>query len=249
MNIVAVLKQVADPRQAALGPGAVTSPFDEVALEEALLLKEDVGASVTAVGLDEPGVDEALSRATALGAARTVKLTGAGAGGAAGGWLDSHRRAATLAGWLRTEDYDLVLAGVQAPDDLDGQVPGLLAGLLGHPYASVVVEVEPGEGSVAVTQEFAGGGLSRLQLPLPAVLGIQATLREPRYVSEMRIRLAGMGSRPEEVPVTAPGEGAGLTIRRTYPPPAAKRAEMLAGDAPAAAQAILDLLRARGLLA
>lgn len=247
-----VLKQVADPRRAAgLGPGAVTSGFDEWALEEALLLKEVAGASVTAVGIDEPGIDEALYRATALGAGRTVKLTGASIPGpGTGGWLDSHRRAAILASWLSTEPYDLILSGVQAPDDLDGQLPGLLAARLGHPWASVVVEVTAGEGSVVVTQEFAGGGLSRLELPLPAVLGIQVSLRDPRYVSEMRIRLAGMGGGVEHVPV-APGaapQGCGLTIRRTFPPPAGKRAELLTGGPEETADAILGLLRSRGLL-
>lgn len=245
-----VLKQVADPqRAAALAPGAVTSPFDEWALEEALLLKEVAGATVTAVGIEEPGMDEALYRATALGAARTVKLTGATAATPGGdGWLDSHRRAAMLAAWLADEPYDLILSGVQAPDDLDGQLPGLLAGYLGHPYASVVVEVEAGEASVVVTQEFAGGGLSRLELPLPAVLGIQVSLRDPRYVSEMRIRLAGMAAGVEHVPVTPPIAGCGLTIRRTFPPPAGKRAEMLDGGPEEVADAILGLLASRGLL-
>lgn len=243
MEIIVVLKQVPRPSQAALMEGEITSPFDQCALEEALLLKEVTGATVSVVGLDEPGMDQALYRATALGASRRVKLTGVPSG-----WIGSHRRAGLLAAWLRTQAYDLILTGVQAPDDLDGQLPGLLAALLGHPFASVVVEVEASEQSVVITQEFGGGGLNRLELPLPAVLGIQVSLRDPRYVSEMRVRLAGMGGGLEEVPVVeGAGQQAGLTVRRTYPPPASKRAHMLDGTEAETAQAILELLRTRGL--
>jgi electron transfer flavoprotein beta subunit len=246
MDVIVALKQVPDPTQGyGLRQGAVTSPFDEWALEEALLLKETVGAAVTVVGLDEPGIEGALYRATALGATRTVKLTGVG-----DGWIGSQRRAQILASWIRTQPYDLVLSGVQAPDDLDGQLPGLLAARLGHPYASVVVGVEPGDASVIVTQEFGGGGLNRLEIPFPAVLGIQASLRDPRYVSEMRVRLAGMGGGLQEVPadLPAPGAGVGLSIRRTFSPPASKRAAMLPGGAGETADAILGLLRTRGLI-
>lgn len=258
MNIIVAIKQVPDPAQGyGLRRGAVTSPFDECALEEALLLKETVGATVTVVGLDEPGIDAALYRATALGATHTVKLTGVG-----DGWIGSQRRARILAAWIRTQPYDLVLSGVQAPDDLEGQLPGLLAEHLRHPYASVVVEVEPGEGSVIVTQEFGGGGLNRLEIPLPAVLGIQVSLRDPRYVSEMRVRLAGMGGGLQEFPAEPPAAGGvagagvgagveagGLSIRRTFSPPASKRAAMLPGGAGETAEAILGLLRTRGLIA
>lgn len=246
MDIIVAIKQVPDPALGfGLRQGAVTSPFDEWALEEALLLKETVGAAVTVVGLDEPGIDEALYRATALGATHTVKLTGVG-----DGWISSQRRAHILASWIRTQPYDLILSGVQAPDDLDGQLPGLLAERLRHPCASVVVAVEPGDGSVTVTQEFGGGGLNRLDIPLPAVLGIQVSLRDPRYVSEMRVRLAGMGGSLQEVPAHLPGPGAGtgLSIRRTFSPPASKRATMLTGGAGETAGAILELLRARGLV-
>jgi len=221
--------------------GFVTSPFDEWALEEALLLKEVAGGTVAVVALDEPDVDQSLYRALALGADRAVKLAGAGG-------VDSHGRARVVASWIRTQPYELVLSGVQAPDDLDGQLTPLLGALLGHPYALVVVGVEPGEGSLVVTQELGGGRLGRLELPLPAVLGIQVSLRDPRYVSDMRIRLAAMGGGVEVVPVEPPAPEAGLTVRRMSTPEASRRAEMLPGSADDAAAAILGLLRARGLI-
>jgi electron transfer flavoprotein beta subunit len=173
-----------------------------------------------------------------------VKLVGTG-----GAWIDSHRRAGIMASWIREQLYDLVLSGVQAPDDLDGQLPALLAASLGHPFASVVVGVEVTDTGVIATQEFGGGRVGRLELVLPAVLGIQGSLRDPRYVSDMRIRLASMGGGIEEVPVDVATPGSGLTVRRVFTPEASRRAAMLPASPDEAADAILGLLRERGLIA
>jgi electron transfer flavoprotein beta subunit len=222
----------------------VASPFDEWALEEALLLKDVTDGWVTVVALDDPGIDQTLYRAIALGADHAVKLVGTGAA-----WIDSHRRADIMASWIREQLYDLILSGVQAPDDLDGQLPALLAAGLGHPFASVVVGVEVTETGVIATQEFGGGRIGQLELVLPAVLGIQVSLRDPRYVSDMRIRLASMGGGIEDVPVDVASAGSGLTVRRVFTPEASRRAEMLPSSPDEAADAILGLLRERGLIA
>lgn len=257
MDSIVVLQQVPDrgspvPITAAGGDLErgqvhwVTNPFDECALEEALLLKEDLGGTVTAVSLEAQGADEALYRALALGATHAAKLTGLGPG-----WVSGLARAEALAHWIRTQAYDVVLTGVQAPDDLDAPLPTLLGALLDHPAATVIVAVERGNElgaeRLVVTQEHSGGRLARLALGLPAVLGIQSSLRDPRYVSEMRIRLASMGGGVETVPVSPSHRG--LLPRRLAPPPAAQRARMLEGGAPDAAAAILGLLRDRGLIA
>ena len=259
MDIIVALKQVPDVSAGvAINDegtdlardrlGFVTNPFDEWALEEALLLKDMTDGWVTVVALDDPGIDHALYRALALGADHAVKLVGTGAA-----WIDSHRRAGIMASWIREQLYDLILSGVQAPDDLDGQLPALLAAGLGHPFASVVVAVEVTETGVIATQEFGGGRVGRIELSLPAVLGIQGSLRDPRYVSDMRIRLASMGGGIEEV--RSDGEtgvataGSGLTVRRVSTPEASRRAEMLPASPHEAADAILGLLRERGLIA
>ncbi len=187
---------------------------------------------MTVVALDDPGIDQALYRALAPGATHAVKLTTAG-----GGWIDSHRRAELIASWIRTQPYDLVVSGVQAPDDVDGQLPVLLAALLGHPHASVVVGVEATDTGVAVIQQFGGGRIGELELPLPAVLGVQVSLRDPRYVSEMRVRLAARGGGVEAVPAAMGTLRSGLTVRRLFRPEASRRAEMLPGTADEAAGA------------
>jgi electron transfer flavoprotein beta subunit len=84
--------------------------WDEQALEEALLLKDQAGATVTAVALDETDVEQSLYSALAKGADRAVKLTGDFDRG-----IPSHERAAILAEYLQAEQYDLVLIGVSDP--------------------------------------------------------------------------------------------------------------------------------------
>jgi len=221
----------------------VLNEFDDQALEQALIVKEAVGGEVTVIALDDPDVDQALYTAMAKGAHKAVKLTGAG-----DGWVSTHARAAALAGWLEGQEYDLVLAGVQAADDLDGQLPALLGARLGLPHASVIVSVEAKPGVARVRQEFSGGLSADVEVRLPAVLGIQAASQAPRYVSISRIRQAMQAGGIEEVASSVPEPAAGLTVRRLYPPEKGSHAEMLSGDATEVAVRIVELLQAKGLV-
>ncbi len=221
----------------------VLSEWDDQALEEALLLKEATGGEVTVVALDDPDIDVTLFTALAKGADRAVKLTGAG-----DGWIDSHRRAAILSAWLSGQPVDLVLAGVQAVDDLDGQLPPLLGSKLGWPHVSVAVGVEGKEGIAQVTQEFGGGTAARLEVRLPAVIGIQASRQPPRYASITRIRQAQQAGGLEEVAAPAVDGGAGLTVRRLFEPEKTGHAEMLTGSVEEIAERILELVRAKGVI-
>jgi electron transfer flavoprotein beta subunit len=221
----------------------VLSEWDAQALEEALLVKDATGAEVVAVGLaSDPDIDQALYTALAKGADAAIKI---GGGGDA---MTTRDRAALLAGYLAGEPVDLVVTGVQAPDDLDGQLPPMLAAHLGLPHASVVVGVEVADGTVSVRQEFAGGRLHELRVSMPAVIGIQAARQAPRYAPISRIRQAMQAGGLREAEATAAAAGPGLTVRRMHRPEAAGHAEMLAGDADEVAGKIADLLRDRGLV-
>ncbi len=128
--------------------------WDEHALEEALLIKEQSGATVTVVALDEIDVDQTLYSALAKGADEAVKFTGAFKGR-----ISSNERAQILAEYLKGERFDLALTGVQTPEDLDGQTSAILAGLLGIPHVAVVIGVEPeGEGLQRVSGNRCRGG-------------------------------------------------------------------------------------------
>lgn len=221
----------------------VLNEFDDQALEEALLVKEATGAEVVVVALDEPDVGQSLYTALAKGADSAIKLTGVPQG-----WLDTHTRAAVLGAWLKGEPYDLVLTGVQAVDDLDGQLASLLGERLGLPHVSVVVRVEVKDASVLVRQEFAGGLATELQVTMPAVIGVQAARQAPRYASITRVRQAMQQGVIAEVPAEAGVAGSGLRVRKLYAPQTAGHAQMLTGSAGEVADEILSLLRAKGVV-
>jgi len=221
----------------------VLSEWDDQAVEEALLVKEATGGEVVVVGFGDPDVELSLYTALAKGADKAVNLTGLGEG-----WIDSHTRAATLAGWLSGQDVDLVLAGVQAVDDLDGQLPALLGPMLGWPHAGVVISVEGKDNTIQVSQEFGGGKSARLEIKLPAVVGVQAARAPARYASITRIRQAQQAGGIEEVTVSPAGSGAGIEVRRLFAPEKAGHAEMLTGSPEDVADRILDLIRSKGLL-
>jgi electron transfer flavoprotein beta subunit len=222
----------------------VLSEWDDQALEEALLVKEATGGEVVVVGLGDPDVELSLYTALAKGADRAVNLTGLGEG-----WVDSHTRAAVLAEWLRGQEVDLVMTGVQAVDDLDGQLPALLGPMLGWPHVAVVIGVEAKDGVAHLSQEFGGGRSARLELRLPAVVGVQAARQPCRYASITRIRQAQQAGGIEEVEATVPaGAGVGISVRRLYAPEKTGHAEMLSGSAEEVADRILELVRSKGLL-
>jgi electron transfer flavoprotein beta subunit len=256
MRIVVLLKQIPDLVEEFEIDGDGTdidrdfltfllNEFDNHALEEALLIKDATGAAVDVVSLDDAEIDQALFTALAKGADRAIKLMGCDS---EENWVDSHTRAAVFAQWLGGETYDLVLTGVQAADDLDGQLAPLLGATLGLPHVSVVVGVDVSDGTARVSQEFAGGVVAELDVTLPAVIGVQAARAEPRYAAISKIRQAQQEGSLDEVDIDPPEAGGGLTVRRMYPPEQTDRAEMLSGSDEEIADRIIDLIRERGLL-
>ena len=222
----------------------VVSEWDAQALEEALLVKDATGAEVVAVGLaSDPDIDQALYTALAKGADSAVKVTGGDAQTTLTG-----DRAALLAGYLTAEPADLVMTGVQAADDLDGQLPPMLAAHLGQPHVSVVVAVEAADGGVTVRQEFAGGRVHELKVDLPAVIGVQAARQAPRYAPISRIRQAMQAGALREVAADPAASAPAPLVRRMFRPEQTSHAEMLTGSADDVAEAIADLLRERGLV-
>jgi electron transfer flavoprotein beta subunit len=226
----------------------VLNEWDAQALEEALLLRDTSGAEVVTVGLaEDPEIDQILYTALAKGADAAVKLTDAsltGASGSAG--IRTADRAALLAGYLAAQPADLVITGVQAADDVDGQLPSTLAALLDLPHVSVVVSVEVAGGSVTVRQEFAAGRSHELHVQMPAVIGIQSARQAPRYVPVTRVKQAVQAGGLTELTVSALVGGGGLVVRRMHRPETIEQAEMLTGNAADVADQIVSLLRARG---
>lgn len=256
MDIAVVLRQVPDLIEPLELDGAgtaidlsaasfVLNESDDHALEQALLLKESCGGTLTAVALDFGNAEEALHAAAAKGADRLIRIS----------WSDDQypppRTAAHLyAEVIRPLAAELILVGVSAHNELDGVVPPFLALSLGVPYAGVIRGVQPAAAAdgVEVCKEFPGAVMACLQIRKPAVLGILGAEQPPRYVPVSRLRAAAKSARIEdaETPITASEPL--LTVRRLYPPETSGRAEMLGGSVEEIADRIADLLTERGLL-
>jgi electron transfer flavoprotein beta subunit len=228
----------------------VPGEWDSQALEEALLLKDAIGAEVVAVGLaDDPEIDQILYTALAKGADVAVKLadaSGAALSGPAG--IRISDRVALLAGYLQAQPADLVISGVQSADDLEGQLPPTLAALLDLPHVSVAASVEVDGDSAIVRQEFSGGRSHELQVNMPAVIGVQSARQPPRYAPISRIKQAMQTGELTEVTVSLPATGERAVVRRMHRSETNGQAEMLTGNAGAVADQIVALLRARGLV-
>lgn len=253
MELVVLLKQVPDLAEEleidASGTdlardwlSLVTSEWDEYALEEALQLRDLVGGSVTCLALDTGSIDELLATCLARGADRVVKV------GSFERSPGSHAAARAFAAALRGMPHDLVLTGVQAIDDLDGQVGPLVAGELGLPHVSVVthIAVGAGGGTVTANQEYAGGLVAEFEVDLPAVLGVQTSREAPRYAPVSRVRQLMKTAEMGAVAGDGGGDG-GLVVEAMSIPEATGRAEMVSGDAGAIADRLAAIIRERGL--
>lgn len=218
--------------------------FDEHAVEEAILLKEKHGGTVTVIAIDAAELDEALFTCLAKGADRAVKVTGVPEEGVTG-----HQAARIFALVLKAIPSDLVLTGVQSAEDRDGQMGPLLAGALALPHVSVVSGVEPsGEKAVTVKQEYAGGIMAELEVDLPAVIGVQAAEKPPRYASVSKVRALMKTAKLEEVACPAVEREAGAEVRRLRKPEAGGGALMLEGSAEEVADKLVALFSDKGLL-
>jgi electron transfer flavoprotein beta subunit len=252
MNIAVALRLMPNPGDELELDGAdidreyvemVMNEFDEQALEEAVLIKEATGATVTAVGLRSEGVEQTLRVAYARGADRVV-IVDAGEHDP----YDSRTASLAFAQAFGKLEPDLVMTGVQTPTDLFGQGAPYLAAALDWPQANVVGSVKIVDGAAHVTQEYAGGRLAVLSLELPAVIGVQSASSPPRYVSMARLRQAMTEASPETLLVDVAPSPRALKIEALARPEQTAGAKMLDGDPEQLATQIAALLREQGAL-
>ena len=152
------------------------NPFDEIAVEEAVRLKEKGKLSeIIAVSIGPAGAQETLRTALAMGADRAILVKHEGE-------LEPLTVAKILKAVVTEEQPGLVILGKQAIDDDCNQVGQMLAALLGWPQGTFAAKVEIEEGRIAVTREV-DGGLQTLSLKLPAIVTTDLRLNEPRYAS------------------------------------------------------------------
>jgi len=152
------------------------NPFDEIAVEEALRLKEAGKAEeVVVVSVGPQAAQETIRTALAMGADRGVLVK-------TDDEVEPLGVAKVLKAVAEEENPDLVIVGKQAIDDDSNQTGQMLSALLGWSQGTFASEVDLGEGSVKVTREV-DGGLQTVDLKMPAVVTTDLRLNEPRYAS------------------------------------------------------------------
>lgn len=220
----------------------ILNEVDEHALEQALLLKEAHGGTVTVISLDGEGVDDVLFASAAKGVDRLVKLTGVE-------YTDetnNHAAARLFAPVLQGLEPELVLVGVQAHNDLDGSLGPLLAEYAGMPYVGYVSGVALADGRCRIRKEYPGGLIAEFDVVLPAVLGVQAAEVPPRYVAISRIRQAMKTAALDEQAASDSDTSGGPPVDSMFMPETGERASMISGDEEEVATKIVDLLRESG---
>ena len=152
------------------------NPFDEIAVEEAVRLKEAGAASeLVAVSMGVQQAQETIRTALAMGADRGILVL-------ADGELQPLAVAKLLKALVEKEQPELVILGKQAIDDDSNQVGQMLAGLLGWSQGTFASKVAMADGQAEVTREV-DGGLETVALKLPAVVTTDLRLNTPRYAS------------------------------------------------------------------
>jgi electron transfer flavoprotein beta subunit len=187
MNIVVCIKQVPDTTEVKLDPKtgtlirdgvpSIINPDDKAGLEAALRLKDQYGASITAITMGPPQAEKALREALAMGVDKAVLLTDRVFAGA-----DTLATSTALAAAVKKMDYDLIITGRQAIDGDTAQVGPQIAEHLDLPQISYVDEIEKSNDSLIVKRAFEDG-YHRLQVEFPCLITTLSELNEPRYMS------------------------------------------------------------------
>lgn len=229
MKILVPVKRVIDPyvkiRVKSDGTGVETqqvkmvlNPFDEIALEEAIRLKEKgMATEVVCVSIGAQVVAETLRQALALGACRAIHVV-------TDAQLDSLNVAKVLKQIVQEEQAQLVLMGKQAIDSDANQTPQMLAALLDWPQACFASKIEINSNEAVVMRET-DAGLEKLSVSLPAVISADLRLNEPRYATLPNIMKAK--SKPLVSKTVDFDASKGIETMKIAPPVSRSRGVML----------------------
>ncbi|MUW15906.1 electron transfer flavoprotein subunit beta/FixA family protein [Halorubrum sp. CBA1125] len=260
MKVLVTVKEVAEPGEDFAIEGTQIAPsdleyglneWDDYAIEAAVQLAEaGIADEVVTVTVGPARTEETIRTALAKGADRAVRVWD---DALAAEFTDVASRVDVLEAVVESTDPDLVLSGVQAADTAFGATGVALAERVGFEHAAVVndLELDPDAEVAHVRRELEGGVEELTDVDLPAVLTVQTGLNEPRYASLRGIRqaqqkeidvrdLADLGLAPADV------ESA-LTLTSMAVPESESDAEMIEGDAGAAAERLAEILREKGV--
>jgi electron transfer flavoprotein beta subunit len=226
------------------GTGVITdgvkmsiNPFDEIALEEALRIKERGGAEEVVIATIGPAdCQQQLRTALAMGADRALHIH-------ADGVVEPLVAARALLKLIEREQPFLVIVGKQAIDDDNSQTGPMLAALWNRPQVTFASKIELSDGKARVTREV-DAGLETLEVDLPALVTTDLRLNEPRYVKLPDIMKAK--KKPLE---TLPLNTLGIEVRQQlklvkFEPPAQRQKGVRVKDA----GELVEALKKKGLI-
>ncbi|MBN1226254.1 MAG: electron transfer flavoprotein subunit beta/FixA family protein [Deltaproteobacteria bacterium] len=225
----------------------VLNDWDNYAVEEAILLKEKYGGTVTAITVGNEDDEEVLRRSLAMGADKAIRVE---AGDLSR--FDSLSIAKILSATLKDLQYDLALTGVLADDDNSGAVGIMVAELLNLNHCAMVTAIDIKDGKANTTSELEGGLGEVSLIDLPALLTIQTGINEPRYVSILGIRKAAKKELKviglEELGISEEELTPKTIIEEAYLPPETEGAQILSGDPDKIASDFVEILKKKGVM-
>jgi electron transfer flavoprotein beta subunit len=249
MKVLVAVKRVIDfnvkPRVRMDGSGVdlanvkmSMNPFDEIAVEEAIRLKEKGAASeIVAVSIGPAKAQETLRTALAMGADRAILVQ-------TDDEVEPLAVAKILAKVAKEEQPGLFILGKQAIDDDSNQVGQMLAALLGWPQGTFASKVEPRGDKVAVTREV-DGGLETVAIQTPAVITTDLRLNEPRYASLPNI----MKAKSKPLAIKSPADFGVDTAPRLEILKVTEPAKRQAGDKVGSVDELIGKLKTLGVVA
>lgn len=262
MKFIVCIKQVPDTTEVRVNPEtntlvregvpSVVNPLDLYAVEEALLLKEQVGGEIIAISMGPPQAEEALREVISMGVDSAILISDRKFAGA-----DTWATSLTLATAIKKiGGFDLILTGKQAADGDTAQVGPGIAEFLDLPQATFVRKVDALDlqsGKITVESMWEEGS-EKLELPLPCVVTTVKEINEPRLPS-----LRGkMAAKKAEIPVWKFEDlglqeneiglaGSPTQVVKVFPPPPRTKGELYADkEAPDAARIVADKLKEKG---
>lgn len=221
--------------------------FDEVAVEEAIRIKERIPeTSVDAITAGPERSHEVLRRAMGMGVDHGVHIKTDRYG-----YLDPFQVSNWIAAYARGKEYDLILSGVMSEDVQSGCTGVMVAAKLSIPWASSVISTAMDEGgrSICVERELEGGTRQALEIPLPCLLTVQTGINQPRYPALSKV----LRAKKAELTVLEPrdldpGEPRQVVTGVSYPEKL-RSGERLTGSPEEKARTLLSILRERSFIA
>ena len=212
---------------------------DAYALEEALQLKEKHGGEVVVLCAGPPRAQSSIREALAKGADRAIHIEEESLTA-----LDALGIARLLAAAAKQENPELILTGLQSDDMGYGQTGVVMAELLGMPHSTIIMRAEVNGSTIRVKRELEDGWFQHIEMPLPAVLTIQSGINKLRYATLMGIKKARTKEIKRLNVADLGGAGASsVAIEKVQAPQRTKQAQILEGDAKAAAAKLVEKLR------